>query len=292
MTTTWRVLVNPTAGAGSAAPDRLERLFAEQGAKAEVVVPDSVDALRAAAASAGDEGLGVAVVGGDGTLHHAVDALVSAGRQPPMGVIPAGTGSDFARMFAIPDDLSESVARIVHGRAYRVDVGVMEGDWGVRHFINVADSGVTAASVVTAHRLPAAMGPLRYSLGFWLTLPRFRVAPVRVRAGTRTFEAEAIAVVIANGQFFGGGFPVAPRANVVDGKADVQVFAARHLDALPIFQQVKRGVHLANPKVRRFSAEDFLIECDEPWPLEADGEVFGTLPVAGRMLIQHLEFRV
>lgn len=292
MTSRWRVLVNPTAGRGDAAPDVLDRHFEANGADAQVTVPTSVDELRSAAVAAASEDVGVVVVGGDGTLHHVVDAIASLAKRPPMGIIPAGTGSDFARMFAIPDDVQAAVERVVHGRAYAVDVGLVEGSWGSRHFINVAEAGVTAASLVTAHRMPASIGALRYSVGFWLTLPRFRVAEVRITAGKRTFEGEAIAVVMANGQFFGGGFPVAPRANVVDGRADVQVFAARRLDALPIFQQVKRGVHLANPKVRRFSAESFVVESQEPWPLEADGEVFGQLPAEGRMLPQHVEFRV
>lgn len=292
MTERWRVIVNPAAGRGRAAPDVLDGQFRSLGAEADVVIPGGVDELRAAVVEAAEEGAGVAVVGGDGTLHQAVNAAANLPDRPRMGVIPAGTGSDFARMFAIPDDVAQAVERVVHGREYRVDVGVVEGEWGVRHFINVAEAGVMAASLAAAHRLPAGLGTRRYPIGFWLTLPRFGRTQVRVTAGQRVYEGEAIAVVMANGQFFGGGFHVAPRATVVDGVADVQVFAARRLDALPIFPQVRRGVHLSNPKVRRFSAETFSVEADRPWPVEADGEVLGALPVQGRMLRDHMEFRV
>lgn len=292
MSDRWRVLVNPAAGRGLAAPDVLEHHFRALGAEVDVVVPDGVDNLRAAAIEAAADRVGIAIVGGDGTLHHAVNAVAELSNRPRMAVIPAGTGSDFARMFAIPDDVQGAVERAVHGRDYAVDIGVVEGNWGSRYFINVAETGVTAASLVAAQRLPARMGPLRYSVGFWATLPRFSRTQLRVTAGKRTYEGDGIAVVMANGQFFGGGFHVAPRATVVDGVADVQVFAARRLDALPIFQQVRRGVHLANPKVRRFSSETFSVEADRPWPVEADGEVFGTLPVHGRMIRAHLEFRV
>jgi len=288
----WCVVVNPAAGRGEAAPDVLENRFRDFGADVEVVVPDGVDQLRQAVVDAARSGAGVAVVGGDGTLHHAVNAVADMNRRPTMGVVPAGTGSDFARMFAIPDDVTAAVERVVHGREYDVDVGVVEGGWGSRYFINVAETGVTAASLVAAHRLPARLGPARYSVGFWMTLPRFRRTQVRVTAGSRVYEGDAIAVVMANGQFFGGGFHVAPRATVVDGVADVQVFAARRMDALPIFQQVRRGVHLKNPKVRRFSSGTFSVEADRPWPVEADGEVFGSLPVHGRMIRAHLRFRV
>lgn len=292
MSDRWLVVVNPAAGRGEAAPDLLEQQFRALGAEADVVVPDGIDNLRTAVADAAGSGAGIAVVGGDGTLHQAVNAVAGMSRRPRMGVIPAGTGSDFARMFAIPDGIPAAVERVVHGRDYRVDVGLVEGHWGSRYFINVAETGVTAASLVAAHRLPARMGPARYSVGFWLTLPRFRRTQLRVTAGSRVYEGEGIAVVMANGQFFGGGFHVAPRATVVDGVADVQVFAARRLDALPIFQQVRRGLHLKNPKVRRFSSETFSVEADRPWPVEADGEVFGHLPVQGRMIRAHLEFRV
>lgn len=292
MTERWCVVVNPAAGRGGAAPDLLGHHFRTLGADVEVISPDGVDKLREAVADAAGSGAGIAVVGGDGTLHQAVNAVAELNHRPKMAVIPAGTGSDFARMFAIPDDVEAAVERVVHGRDYQVDIGVLDGDWGSRYFINVAETGVTAASLVAAHRLPARMGPARYSVGFWMTLPRFRRTQVRVTAGSRVYEGEGIAVVMANGQFFGGGFHVAPRATVVDGVADVQVFAARRLDALPIFQQVRRGVHLKNPKVRRFSSESFSVEADQAWPVEADGEVFGDLPVHGRMIRAHLEFRV
>ena len=97
---------------------------------------------------------------------------------PTLGILPAGSGCDFVRTFGIPQDL-EAAARHLTGEATcLVDVGVAEGSWGVRRFLNVLDIGVIAATVHTAERATRRLGRYRYKAAFWVTLPLFHTTRV------------------------------------------------------------------------------------------------------------------
>jgi diacylglycerol kinase family enzyme len=95
----------------------------------------------------------------------------------------------------------------------------------------------------------------------------------------RTYQGRAIAVVLANGQFFGSGLNIAPKATLVDGLLDVQVFSGTRWSAIPIVPRVRRGLHLSHPSVQRFRSGKLRIEADRPWPIEVDGDYLGETPV-------------
>ena len=85
---------------------------------------------------------------------------------------------------------------------------------------------------------------------------------------------------------------VAPRALLVDGKWDVQVFQGPRRHAFSVMPRVIRGLHLDHRRVRRFSAATFTLDCPDGWPIEADGELLGTGPITGRMLPGAIEFKI
>jgi diacylglycerol kinase (ATP) len=103
-------------------------------------------------------------------------------------------------------------------------------------------------------------------------------------AGRRTYEGPALLVVFGNAQFFGGGWNIAPRATVTDGLFDVQVFNAPKRDVPRLWWRAKNGDHLNDKRVRRFTADRFTLETEPEWPVEADGEFFGSGPVEGEIL--------
>ena len=235
-----------------------------------------------------------AVVGGDGTAHLALNGLMAhAWANPPtLALLPSGSGSDFIRTFGLPRKLDEMAQRLATEDRYRCDVGVLEGSFGSRYVLNVADAGVAAASVTMSNRLPRFIGSARYAIGFWLTLARFPARTVRLTAGKRSYEGPAINIVFANGQFFGGGMNVAPRAMLVDGEWDIQVFIGPRRHAFSVMPRVIRGTHLKHRAVRRFSAAEFALECRDDWPIEADGELLGTGPITGRIVPGAIDFKI
>ena len=101
-----------------------------------------------------------------------------------------------------------------------------------------------------------------------------------------------MAVVAANGQFFGGGLNIAPRASLRDGKLDVQAFSARRAAAVPLFQKNKVGMHGTHPGVHRMPSTDVTIDADVPWPVEVDGELLGTTPLRSWVREAAIRFKI
>ncbi len=123
-------------------------------------------------------------------------------------------------------------------------------------------------------------------------MARFRPAPVSVALGRRTLEGTAMTVVVANGQFFGGGLNIAPQAAVMDGMLDVELFLGPRRRAFTLMPRVIRGLHLRHPAVRRARAADFEVRVPEDWPVEADGEIIGTGPARIRLLPGAIDFKI
>ncbi len=280
----WSVFVNPAAGRRPEEVARVEAALAAHSVDARVLVPAGTSALREEVTAAADAGVRrFAVVGGDGSLHVLVGALLDREWQEPpvVGILPSGTGCDFARTFGLPQTVEEAAAHLVGERTYPADVGVLEGDFGRRRFVNVAQAGVGGAAAETAARMSRRWGSAKYLVAFGVRLPRFRPAQVRLVAGRRSYEGPALAVIFANAQFFAGGWNVAPKATLVDGLLDLQVIAARKREAPRLVPKIMRGLHLTDRSVRRFSSPEFSLETDGPWPVEADGEYLGHTPVRG-----------
>jgi diacylglycerol kinase (ATP) len=291
----WFVIVNPTAGRGHELAERsnaalearsIEHELVESAGEADVarLVSDGV--------AAGFENF--VSVGGDGTAHLVVNALMAHHwKEPPtLAILPAGSGSDFIRTFALPKQLELAADHLATEDRYPTDVGIIEGGFGERHFLNAVNVGIAAASAARAGRLSRRLGRLRYSAAFWLTLAGFPPARVGVTAGPHEFEGEVLNVTVANGQFFGGGLNVAPRASVQDGLLDVQVFRAPRTAAFSVMPRVMWGTHLTHRAVRRYVVDQVTIDVPNSWPVEADGEQIGAGPVSVRLLPQALWFKI
>ncbi len=158
--------------------------------------------------------------------------------------------------------------------------------------MNVVQGGIGAAAARAAARLSRSMGGARYALAFASRVPGLRRIDVRVEAGRRSYEGPAAAVIFANGQFFAGGWNIAPKAMLVDGEVDVQVIDARIRDAVRLVPRIVRGVHLGDRSVRRWSAPWFRLETDVPWPVEADGDHLGNTPIEGRVVPGAIRFLI
>jgi len=235
-----------------------------------------------------------AIAGGDGTVNLAVNALLGLdlGEPPTIGVIPLGTGCDLLRTFGIPQDTGEAARHLTTPNTYDCDVVTLKGSWGTRYFINVAQAGVGAAAAETAPKLARGLGAARYPLAFGARLLRFPKANVKVRTEKRVIESEALAVILANAQFFAGGWNVAPKANLVDGRLDIQIISARKSQAPALVPKIIKGTHLRDPSVRRLTASEFTIETVPEWPVEADGDLVGNTTVAGRVVPAAIRLKI
>lgn len=294
MSVRWLALVNSQAGRAPVPPERVAAALRAAGVEADIATPGSreetVEVVHRAVAE-GREAF--AVVGGDGSVNLVANALLAhQGLDPVLGVLPAGTGCDLLRTFGIPQSLEAAARHLATDTTYPIDAVTLDGTWGTRYFVNVAQVGVGAAAAKTATRLRRGMGSARYPMAFMARLPRFPVANVTVVTERRTYESRALAVIVANAQFFAGGWNVAPKATLIDGVVDIQVIDTAKRRAPALVPKIVKGTHLLDRAVRRFSAASFEITTDVIWPLEADGDYIGNTPVSGRVVPAALRLKI
>ena len=295
MVTGWFVVVNPTAGRAKNIAVRADGALRDNAIEFTMRVPPSakaVDDIVSEGVSLGYTNF--ASVGGDGSAHVVLNGLMKHdwAAPPTLSILSAGSGSDFIRTFALPRRLEDAAAHLVESDRYPCDVGLIEGAFGSRYFLNAANAGVAARSAALAGHLPGMLGSVRYTAAFWIALGGFPTAHVQVEVNDRALEGDLMNVVVANGQFFGGGLNVAPRATVEDGVFDVQLFSGPRRHAPAVMPRVIRGSHLTHRLVRRAKGSEIRIDCPESWPIEADGEALGSGPVTIRVLPRAIQFKI
>jgi len=295
MSREWFVIVNPGAGRAHEILDRASR------ALIATAVGHRIEESTAAehVAELVEQGIGAGyrdfvAVGGDGTAHLVLNGLMAAGLEeaPTLAILPSGSGSDFIKTFALPSDMEGAALHLTTDDRYLSDVGLITGSFGRRYFLNAANIGLTAASVDRALRLPDWLGAIRYTAGFWLELPRFGKDDVVIKVDRHELASQLLTVVVANGQFFGGGLNIAPRASVQDGVFDVQCFAGPRRNALTVMPRVARGAHLTHRAVRRYVGKEIDIDVPPTWPVEADGELLGRGSVHISVVPGAIEFKI
>ena len=136
------------------------------------------------------------------------------------------------------------------------------------------------------------LGSARYLSAFAVRLPRFPATDIELVTDRRQYRGKALAVIMANGQFFGGGWNIAPKAMLVDGAFDLQVINVAKPSAPAMVPKLVRGLHLTEPGVRRFSSPSFRLETHHIWPVEVDGDVIGNTPLEGRVLAAAINLKI
>lgn len=291
----WLVAVNHKAGRHSIPPHVVRDAVTAAGVEFDMITPaTSSDLVEMIKAEARRGRTHFALVGGDGTVSLAIDTLMrlDLDQQPVLGVLPAGTGCDLLRTFGISQDLGEAARHLTGTEIYVIDVPYLDGAWGRRYFVNVAQAGVGAAAAQTAPRLSRRMGSARYPIAFAGRLARFPKAEITLVTERKTIESEALAVILANAQFFAGGWNVAPKATLIDGVLDVQIIDTPKRSAPTLVPKVVKGTHLGDKAVRRLSAAEFELTVSRVWPVEADGDYLGNTNIAGRVIPAAIKLKI
>ncbi|HEX2049950.1 MAG TPA: diacylglycerol kinase family protein [Actinomycetota bacterium] len=297
------LVVNARAGGGrvgKALPELRSHLDA-RGLEHEVRHTEAPGHATQIARAALDDGCRFLVaVGGDGTVHEVVNGMLEDdGAVAPdavLGVVAAGTGCDFIRTFGLPASPAHAAVHLDGPESFAIDVGKVtfrrDGATHVRYFPNVAEAGLGAAVVARARRLPRALGPLVYFVSFWLSVARWKAAEVEVDLVDRTYRGPMNNLVVANGQFFGGGMKVAPKAAPTDGLLDVQVQHCDKRESIAIMPRIYKGEHVPHRDILEAKRVRVSIVSERPLPVEADGETLGTTPATFTILRDALRLKV
>ena len=294
-----RLIVNPVSGTDSA-PDYLqainERLRGSSGDLDIVMTVAQGDALDAARRSVREGYERLFVAGGDGTLNEVLNGVagVEGGlERVTFGLIPLGTGNDFADALGLPEDVGAALDILLEGRAVAVDVGVMND----RYFVNVSAGGFIAeVSDAVDPRLKSVAGKLAYLVGGAQVLLDYEPVGVRLRAraGDETIEREMSMEMFAvcNSRLVGGGRMIAPHAVIDDGLLDVCVVEAMPtVEFIALLTRISGGGHVEDGRVTYVRASELELRFDRTVKVTTDGEVleadscrYRVLPRAARFL--------
>jgi YegS/Rv2252/BmrU family lipid kinase len=271
------VIVNPAAGRGAAARAQalVEAEFARTGAAYTVVRTERrghAAELAEAAARAGWPA--VVAVGGDGTVHEAVNGLMDAadgGSSVPLGIVGVGSGNDFAKLAGVPTDVAGAVRRLASAEAKAVDVGRVNGQW----FSNGVGIGLDAAVAVQVDRARRFRGIFMYLDALGKVLRVFHPPRMTVEVdGERLADAPMTLVTVGNGGRHGGGFWICPDARIDDGVLDVCMCdGLGTLGILGFLPRVMRGTHTGASCVHMHRARRVRVTSPDPLPVHADGEI-------------------
>ena len=271
--------VNPTAGRGRAGKriGRICEILGAAGVRFEQYSSMAVGDLEQQVLEQVDRGTErVVVAGGDGSVHEAVNGIMRAANGARLGVIPTGTGNDFAKACEIPLDwelaaqmLGARIRTDAHWR--RIDIGRMND----RYFANGAGIGFDAKVTKVARSYRWPIGDLVYLLAILRCLADGVATPdMEIVADELSATGPVTLANISNGAWVGGMFHIAPMADNTDGRFELviadKVSRRRILALLP---KLIRGEHIGQPEVSHASIRRVTIEAGETVPSHLDGEV-------------------
>jgi YegS/Rv2252/BmrU family lipid kinase len=224
--------------------------------------------LAAEAATRGVET--IVAVGGDGTWSNVANGILKSGRPTRLGLIPGGTGCDLAKSLGIPRDPGGAADVVLGGKTRRIDAGRIEE----RYFLNIAGFGYDVAVLEDSWTVTWLQGEPLYLYCALRQLRSFPGFSIQIAAdGGQPERHEMLMLIVANARVFGGGFKIAPRADLGDGRLDVMAFRNMGLFArLGIMARLLRGTHAASSNVMASAASNLTLRFAEPPTYETDGE--------------------
>jgi YegS/Rv2252/BmrU family lipid kinase len=261
-----------------------------------------LEAIEIAQAAVRESRPVVVAVGGDGTLNEVVNGFFHNGAPIPtttkLAMLPLGTGGDFRRTLRIPLDHKEAVQVIMAGTPRRLDAGCVtyaahDGSTAVRHFINIADVGLGGEVVHRVNSGSKRMGAATFTITSALALLAWKNKPMTVVVDGSSLNLVAQQIVIANGQYFGGGMRMAPSAKPTDGVFDVIVVGdVGKLETARAMGKIRSGTHLdeRNPKIQLVYGKRISVSSPEPVRVDLDGEQPGMLPALFEIQPSAIEF--
>lgn len=273
------LFLNPTAGRGRAGKRqaRIVEILTAAGLELHLHNSRSVGDLESQVAStAGDGARMIIVAGGDGSIHEAVNGILSGSADATLGVIPTGTGNDFAKACNISLDWEHATLllaeRLKSPPAPRlIDVGRCND----RYFANGAGIGFDAKVNRVARSIKLPIGDIVYLLAIFKTMTDGITTPdVVLESDGFEWRGPVTLANISNGPWVGGMFYIAPPADNSDGQFDLvlakPVTRRRILALLP---KLLKGDHLDEADIEYRRIKRLRIIADEPMPAHLDGEV-------------------
>ena len=252
------------------------QLLNENGIDVELVTSSARGELEAHVLEAAEAGAHqLLVAGGDGSVHEAINGLLAASQPAALGVIPVGTGNDFAKAINVPLDWHQAALQMCQrlhagSPARRIDAGRMNS----RYFVNGAGIGFDAKINQIAKKYTWPIGDLVYLLAVFEGLLDGVITPdVDIEFASTKLRGPMTMANISNGPWVGGMFHIAPMAVLDDGLFDL-VYAREmsRFRILSLLPKLLRGAHIDDELIEHHAIDSFSLRCKKAIPSHLDGE--------------------
>ena len=213
------------------------------------------------------------VLGGDGTLHEVLNGIDDT-QKVCLGLIPSGTGNDFAEHIGLEKDPEKAVALILDGEAKPTDyleVG------GVR-CMNVAGVGMDV-DVLERCKRGKLKGKIKYLISLIKSLFAFKGYQLEIQADGYKQQRKVLIATACNGSRFGGGIKICPVANCEDGKIDLMAVdcIGGKWKLIKAFKVLMKGGIMDYPLTTHIRCDTLKITPDRKRTAQLDGELYADL---------------
>jgi diacylglycerol kinase (ATP) len=237
------------------------------------------------AKQAGEQGYDMVIaMGGDGTVHEVINGLmnVSDEKRPVLGVVPAGSGNDFAHAIGVSSKSDHALVHALNHEPSPVDLGLMIDEHGKReYFDNTLGIGFDAIVTIRSHKLPVLRGFLMYLTAVIQTiLLNHNAIAMQIETESQTWAQSNLLLTLCNGPREGGGFLMAPDAKVDDGILHYAMIKSVSRPMMfRLIPEVMKGTHGRFKQITMGSCKEMSVAANRPMYIHADGEIysgFGT----------------
>lgn len=270
-------IVNPAAGKGKALAliPKIKESFDDENIDYSIKITEKKGHGEKIAEEGIKKGFShIISVGGDGTAYEIINGIKK--EKVVLGVLPAGTGNDFARMIKMPKEYPKVLKMIKTAETKRIDIGKIND----RYFLNFSSVGIDAEIAKETEKIKRYIsGPSAYVVGVLKTFFKYKNEEVNIQIDEKQIKRNIELVAIGNGKYYGGGMKINPMAEFDDGLLDIcLVNKMSKIKFALLFLTVFKGNHLKFREVESFRGKRVKICGDESLLLNADGNIVGTIP--------------
>lgn len=286
------VILNPTAGsAANAEPDAIRKHLAELDPVAVHITRKAGDAAKFARDAIRNQCEYIIAAGGDGTLNEVVNGVARHAENVCVGLLPLGTGNDFARSLKLPTTVTENIEILRKEETRPIDLVRVRSD-RVRYFINVSAGGFSGlVDEKLTPEIKQTWGPLAYVRSAAAALPELHAYRTKVELDDgEKLNLDLYNMIVANGTYVAGGLPVAPEADPGDGLLDVILIPKGSTkEMIVLAAQIIVGNHLGSQSIQFRRTRRLSVNSRPGMWFNADGELVGNEPAVFEIIPQALQ---
>jgi len=230
----------------------------------------------------------IIVLGGDGTLHNMLNSFANFDNIT-FGLIPCGSGNDFAKPLGLSTNPVTAIKDIINGKTVTLDAMRLDN----RFAINVVGTGLDIEVLKRYQKMKFFKGKLRYYIALLATLRKFSSYHLDIEIDGKTYTRDALLIAVCNGQYIGGGMRVNPYAKPDDALLNVTIAnRVPKSKLLPVLLKFIKGKHDKCRKyVESYTCSSVKVKSHEPMLLQADGEIL-DIPFDCEIIKEKLKFIV